>query len=138
MPATRVHQLDHPVTQVEGERGGERAGGHHHLGGHQLGVPLVPVGLLRRPGTGLRGVRRQRCRCVLVRDELGAVSAASTPLPKVWSKCTWVFTAASSGALDSLRRSASTVRAARSEALVSTTRSPAAPATTLTLTSNQS
>ena len=65
-------------------------------------------------------------------------SARKTPLPKVWSKCSWVFTTATTSPAPSARTSLTTSRAATADAWVSTTSSPAAPRTSETLTSNHS
>jgi hypothetical protein len=60
------------------------------------------------------------------------------PLPNVWSKCSWVFTTATTPPAPSARTSSITSRAATAEAWVSTTMRPSAPRTTETLTSYHS
>ena len=65
-----------------------------------------------------------------------APSACRTPLPKVWSQCSWLFTAHSTGWLLTRRRSATTSRASSAEACVSRTSRPWSPATIETLTSS--
>ena len=65
-------------------------------------------------------------------------SARNTPLPKVWSKCSWVFTTAATSPAPRARTSSITSRAATAEAWVSTTSNPDEPRTSVTLTSNHS
>ena len=104
-----------------------------------------------------RGAGRRRCRArrtaALIRSPAGTVRSAATswactgtapyaarkaPLPKVWSKCSWVLTTATTSPAPSARTSSITSRAATADAWVSTTSSPAEPRTRVTLTSNHS
>ena len=138
--ASRVHELDHPVAEIERDGGGERRVGRHDLGrqhlvavrvGEVVRVVVPRLDPLARRDRVLGGhlVRVHRDRAVLPRK---------TPLPKVWSKCSWVFTTATTSPAPSARTSSITSRAATADAWVSTTSRPADPRISVTLTSNHS
>ena len=94
----RVDQLDQPVAQVERDRRGERPVGRRRPRSRATSarVRVVRSAAVARPWRA-RSARGVSAAASWARSASAVLLARSTPLPKVWSKCSWVLTAHSTG-----------------------------------------